>query len=241
MIGVVASTARGPPKACRFQRDASRRETPRVDGNQCRCPPVKQRAPFVHGCVPKNFDPSHDMGRVRLLMQRQAPPTAKSLRQPTGGFFLRRRRRKPSAPFSCLPETRDRRTWHAPCRRAADTECTPSRPTTGGRANRILANRQSGGSQSRLLNDAHARTPNPDAHASLTPVSTMPAASVFQAAMRFPRMTEPVRFASYCGRASIPTPMPSCPPPRKFHARQDMASRSLSQEKPCPLPPHQRH
>lgn len=47
-----------------------------VDGIRCRCPPAKQRAPFVRGCVPEVSDPSHDMGRVRTLMQRTALTTA---------------------------------------------------------------------------------------------------------------------------------------------------------------------
>lgn len=55
---------------------ASRQETRRVGGIRCRCPPVEQRAPFVRGCVPKDVDPSHDTGRVRLLVQQTALTTA---------------------------------------------------------------------------------------------------------------------------------------------------------------------
>jgi len=59
-------------------------EVPRDDGIGCRCPPAEQRAPFVHGCVPANTDPSHDTGRVRLLMQRQVSTPTGHL-QPAGG------------------------------------------------------------------------------------------------------------------------------------------------------------
>ena len=64
------------PDAWRACVIARPQETPRVDGIQCRCPPAKQRVPFVRGCVPKDVDPSHDTGRVRLLMQRAALTTA---------------------------------------------------------------------------------------------------------------------------------------------------------------------
>jgi len=44
--------------------DQSDQETLRGGRNQYRHPPVKQRAPFVHGCVPHDTDPRHDTGRV---------------------------------------------------------------------------------------------------------------------------------------------------------------------------------
>ncbi|EKY3918155.1 DNA cytosine methyltransferase [Enterobacter hormaechei] len=42
------------------------------DGVRFRCPPVKQRVPFVRGCAPDDAGPSHDTGRVRPLTLRQA-------------------------------------------------------------------------------------------------------------------------------------------------------------------------
>lgn len=44
--------------------DQSDQETLWGGRNQYRHPPVKQRAPFVHGCVPHDADPRHNTGRV---------------------------------------------------------------------------------------------------------------------------------------------------------------------------------
>jgi hypothetical protein len=44
----------------------------RVSGNRHRCPPAKQRVPFVRGCVPYAADSSHDTSRVKPLRLRHA-------------------------------------------------------------------------------------------------------------------------------------------------------------------------
>lgn len=53
-------------------------EAPWAEGIPCRCPPAEQWAPFVRVCVPKVSGPSHETGRVRLLMQRTALTTARA-------------------------------------------------------------------------------------------------------------------------------------------------------------------
>ena len=57
-----------------------------VGGIRCRCPPVKQRAPFVRACVPDNADLSHDKGRVNadtgIRFHRQPQPA------PVHGWFI---------------------------------------------------------------------------------------------------------------------------------------------------------
>lgn len=78
----------GSPDAWRACVIASRQETPRVDGIQCRCPPAEQWAPFVRGCVPKDIDPSHDTGRVRSLVQHAALTTAGTASAHGWCFFL---------------------------------------------------------------------------------------------------------------------------------------------------------
>lgn len=54
------------------------REAPLPDG----WPPVKQRAPFVGGCVPVDSDSSHDKNRVRCL-QRQVNAKGPSKAKPS--------------------------------------------------------------------------------------------------------------------------------------------------------------
>jgi len=97
-------------------------ETSRVDASRRRCPPVKQRAPFVRGCVPERTGPSHDTGRV--TNHRVAAPKPRQATV-TGGYLFHRRRRRPSAFPSCstpgnpgvfiCPFLREDRVWRCAC------------------------------------------------------------------------------------------------------------------------------
>lgn len=89
----------GSPDAWLNRAVARRQETPWVDGIRCRCPPAEQRAPFVRGCVPKDVDPSHDTGRVRLLTQRAALTTAGTATAHRWLPLLRLKAQGPSARF----------------------------------------------------------------------------------------------------------------------------------------------
>lgn len=180
-----------------LRRCANRQETPRVHGTRCRCPPAKQRVPFVRGCVPEVSGPSHETGRVRLLDQRQALTTATPCNSPRV-VIPPRRRLPPSAAFPFTPA------FAAPTHHARQAIGRSPRADFG--------------------SPMHAKPPNLHPMRADLRQHHAQAASVFKAAARFFRVdrSSPLRIAPADDRHVLATMLRSTPR-ESASSRRDVA------------------